>query len=73
MDLMKRLLTFVAEHFPQITSLLYVVNNKCNDTINDLDVMVFKGNDHIFERNHFIKLIPDRRIIFIRWPVILPD
>lgn len=34
---------------PQITSLLYVVNNKCNDTINDLEVMVFKGNDHIFE------------------------
>lgn len=49
LDLMKRLLTFVAERFPQITSLLYVVNNKCNDTINDLDVMVFKGNNHIFE------------------------
>ncbi len=49
MDLMKQLLAFVAEHFLQITSLLYVVNNKCNDTINDLEVMVFKGNDHIFE------------------------
>lgn len=49
MDLMKQLLAFVAERFPQITSLLYVVNNKCNDTINDLEVMVFKGNDHIFE------------------------
>lgn len=49
MDPMKQLLAFVAEHFPQITSLLYVVNNKCNDTINDLEVMVFKGNDHIFE------------------------
>ncbi|MDE5676448.1 23S rRNA (uracil(1939)-C(5))-methyltransferase RlmD [Phocaeicola sp.] len=48
-DRMKQLLAFVAERFPQITSLLYVVNNKCNDTINDLDVMVFKGNDHIFE------------------------
>jgi len=49
LDLMKCLLDFVAERFSQITSLLYVVNNKCNDTINDLDVMVFKGNDHIFE------------------------
>ena len=49
MELMKQLLAFVAGEFPQITSLLYVVNNKCNDTINDLDVMVFKGNDHIFE------------------------
>ena len=45
----KELLTYVADQFPQITSLLYVVNNKQNDTINDLDVQVFKGNDHIFE------------------------
>ena len=45
----KKLLAHVADKFPQITSLLYVVNNKCNDTINDLDVEVFKGNDHIFE------------------------
>lgn len=49
MELMKQLLSFIGEEFPQITSLLYVVNNKCNDTINDLDVKVFKGNDHIFE------------------------
>ena len=46
---MKQLLAFIADKFPQITSLLYVVNNKCNDTINDLDVVLFKGNDHIFE------------------------
>ena len=49
LDNTKALLAYVAEKFPQITSLLYVVNNKCNDTINDLDVEVFKGNDHIFE------------------------
>ena len=45
----KELLAYVADQFPQITSLLYVVNNKQNDTSNDLDVQVFKGNDHIFE------------------------
>ena len=45
----KELLAYVADKFPQITSLLYVINNKQNDTINDLDVQVFKGNDHIFE------------------------
>ena len=49
LDDTKALLAHVAEKFPQNTSLLYVVNNKCNDTINDLDVEVFKGNDHIFE------------------------
>lgn len=43
------LMQYVAETYPQITSLLYVNNTKCNDTIGDLDVAVFKGNDHIFE------------------------
>jgi 23S rRNA (uracil1939-C5)-methyltransferase len=49
MQLFKQLLQFIADSFPEITSLLYIVNNKCNDTINDLDVMVFKGKDHMFE------------------------
>jgi len=49
MDLFRQLLQYVANSFPEITSLLYIINNKCNDTINDLDVHVFKGNDHIFE------------------------
>ena len=45
----EKLLQFIADRFPQITSLLYVNNTKCNDTFNDLDVITFKGNDHIFE------------------------
>ncbi len=49
MDLFKELLTYVADQFSEITSLQYVINNKCNDTITDLDVHLFKGNDHIFE------------------------
>ncbi|WP_262367550.1 23S rRNA (uracil(1939)-C(5))-methyltransferase RlmD [Bacteroides pyogenes] len=49
MQLFNRLLQFVADSFPEISSLLYIINNKCNDTINDLDVHVYKGNDHIFE------------------------
>ncbi len=39
----------VADKFPQITSLMYVDNQKGNDTINDLELSLFKGNDHIFE------------------------
>ena len=38
----------VADKFPQNTSLMYVDNQKGNDTINDLDLILFKGNDHIF-------------------------
>ena len=49
LDVTKALLEYIGVKFPQITSLLYVVNNKCNDTINDLEMEVFKGNDHIFE------------------------
>ncbi len=47
---MRQLLQYVADSFPEITSLLYVVNNKCNDTITDLDVHTFKGNDCIYEQ-----------------------
>lgn len=49
MLLFKKLLQYIDNKFPQITSLLYVINNKCNDTITDLEVHIFKGNDHIFE------------------------
>ncbi len=43
------LLQHVADKFPEITSLLYVDNQKCNDTFGDLDLSVYKGNDHIYE------------------------
>ncbi|MDR0976948.1 MAG: 23S rRNA (uracil(1939)-C(5))-methyltransferase RlmD, partial [Prevotellaceae bacterium] len=49
MERFKQLLQYVADSFPEITSLLYVVNNKCNDTIGDLDIYIYKGVDHIFE------------------------
>ena len=43
------LLQHIADKFPQITSLLYLDNQKCNDTIGDQDILVFKGQDHIYE------------------------
>ena len=44
------LLSFIRDSFPEITSLMYVINNKLNDTFNDLDVKVFSGRDHIIEK-----------------------
>ena len=44
-----RLLKYIADKFPQITSLMYLDNQKCNDTIGDQEILVFKGTDHIFE------------------------
>ena len=43
------MLQHIADHFPEVTALLYVDNQKANDTYNDLELQVFKGNDHIFE------------------------
>ncbi|KAA6335667.1 23S rRNA (uracil-C(5))-methyltransferase RlmCD [termite gut metagenome] len=47
--LFNRLLQYASDSFPEITSLLYVINNKCNDTITDCEIHTFKGNDFIFE------------------------
>ena len=46
---MNGLLAYIADSFPEITSLLYVVNNKCNDTIGDLPVVTYRGTDFIIE------------------------
>jgi len=43
------LLNEVANRFPQITSLLYVVNSKRNDTFHDLEIKLWKGNGYITE------------------------
>ena len=54
-DQQQDLLTAVATEFPQITSLLYIVNQKANDTITDQEVLVWKGNDCIYEEMEGLK------------------
>ena len=49
------LMQHIADRFPQITSLFYVDNQKGNDTFNDLELTLFKGNDHIFETMEELK------------------
>ncbi|EKT3963547.1 23S rRNA (uracil(1939)-C(5))-methyltransferase RlmD [Flavobacterium psychrophilum] len=43
------IMNHLAETFPEITSLQYVINGKPNDTIYDQDVKLFKGRDYILE------------------------
>ena len=43
------LLQHLADTFPQITSLMYLDNQKCNDTISDQEILVYKGRDYIIE------------------------
>jgi len=45
----ERLLNFINEKFPQITSLLYIINQKANDTITDQEVITWSGRDCIYE------------------------
>jgi 23S rRNA (uracil1939-C5)-methyltransferase len=51
----EKLLNFVSEKFPQITSLLYIINSKANDTITDQEIVVWKGRDFIFEEMEGLK------------------
>lgn len=44
------LLNAIVMRFPEITSLLYVINTKCNDTIGDLEVYTFFGKPYIEEK-----------------------
>ena len=43
------LLDHLAKKFPAITSLMYVINQKVNDTITDQEIICYSGMDHIFE------------------------
>jgi 23S rRNA (uracil1939-C5)-methyltransferase len=44
------LMQFIQQQFPQLTSLLYVINGKMNDTIHDLPVHVFAGKNYLVEK-----------------------
>ena len=46
----KGLLDFLVSNFPQITSLLYVVNPKANDTLQDLELKLHHGLPYIVEQ-----------------------
>lgn len=49
------LLNHLKNLFPSITSLMYVINGKANDTIADQDIKIFHGKDHIIEEMEGLK------------------
>lgn len=51
----KLLMDHLVEKFPFLTSLVYVINPKQNDTINDLEVFTWYGRDHIIEEMEGLK------------------
>lgn len=50
-DVEKRegLLDYLASKFPQISSLMYVINSKRNDSLNDQDPVLYRGQNHLVE------------------------
>jgi len=54
-DEVEALMNFVGDTFPQITSLLYILNQKKNDTIFDQEVVAFRGLDYIHEEMNGVK------------------
>lgn len=49
------LLNHIADKFPEITSLMYVINDKPHDAIAEQDVIAYKGNDYIYEEMEGLK------------------
>ena len=49
------LMKHLGDTFPQITSLLFIINEKKNDTITDQEVITWKGNDCIYEEMEGLK------------------
>lgn len=45
-----KLLDFLLNMFPSITTLLYTINTKMNDSINDLEPVVYSGNGYVTEK-----------------------
>lgn len=59
-NMLKGLLESISITFPQITTILYTINTKWNDSIYDLTPIVYKGNGYITEQleNYQFKVSP---------------
>lgn len=49
------LLDELVRTFPQLTSFMYVINEKANDTLTDQEIICYHGRDHIFEAMEELK------------------
>ena len=49
------LMSHLKEQFPEITSLIYMVNDKWNDSLGDREPICFAGKDHIIEEMEGLK------------------
>ena len=59
-ETIETIMNFMVQQFPEITTLLYTINTKFNDSIFDLEPIVFKGKGYIIEKleNYQFKISP---------------
>jgi len=58
------ILDHIRDTFPEITSLLYVINRKQNDTLYDQEVICYHGRDHIWEEMEGLKFKIDAKSFY---------
>jgi 23S rRNA (uracil1939-C5)-methyltransferase len=54
-DIISDLLGFIRREFPEVTSIMYIINPKKNDSVADLDVRFYSGSDHLVEEMDGLK------------------
>jgi len=54
-EILKGIMTHIDQAFPQITSLMYVINEKMNTIITDLPIQLFSGNPYLMEEMEGVK------------------
>ena len=54
-EMREKLLNFIWKRFPEVSSLMYVINPKMNDSIADLEVILYKGSPYIMEEMEGMK------------------
>lgn len=64
----QEIITKVMDHlkskFPDITSLMYIVNEKKNDSFGDQEVICYSGQDHIYEEMEGLKFKIDPKSFY---------
>jgi 23S rRNA (uracil1939-C5)-methyltransferase len=63
-EVREKALSFLRDTFPQITSLLYCINQKANDSIYDQDLILFSGKDHLIEQMDALRF---KIMFYINW------
>lgn len=63
-DTINKVMKFLKKEFPEITSLMYIVNEKKNDSYGDQDVICYSGQDHIYEEMEGLKFKIDPKSFY---------